>query len=104
MAVGAILVRATPDITMLNPPALLRRGTPGSGRVLSVRNSGTVLDQVDLVVILRLEVTVPDRAPYPAVATHVLRGRAAWDSIGPGTLLPVRVDPAYPHNVAVEPG
>lgn len=77
----------------LDTSDLLRDGIPGTATVLSTQDTGVAINNLNIVVRLTLQVTVPGRAPYEVTIRHVLGGRNAWGSIQPGMVLPVRVDP-----------
>ena len=88
----------------LDTTALLRDGIPGTGEVLFTQDSGTVINNVNLVVNLGLRVTVPGTPPYDVTIKHVQRGRQQWSAIQPGMVVPVRVDPRDPRKVAIGGG
>jgi len=99
---GIVLVFAARYVGSLDTSGLLRDGIPGTATVLSTQDTGVTINDLNLVVQLRLRVTVPGRAPYEVTIRHVLSGRSAWGSIQPGMVLPVRVDPTNPNHVAVD--
>ncbi|GAA1802370.1 hypothetical protein GCM10009682_25270 [Luedemannella flava] len=101
--VGLLLLGGARSVAKLDTSALLRDGMPGTAQVLSVRDTGTTIGDVNLVVQLHLRVTLPGRPPYRAAIRHVLQGRTAWSSLRPGMVVPVRVDRANPGTVAVAP-
>ncbi|GAA1741866.1 hypothetical protein [Luedemannella helvata] len=103
LVVGLVLVRTGRYVAGLDTSALLRDGSPGTARVLTVRDTGVVVNGVNLVVNLGLRVSVTGRPPYDVSVRHVLAGRSAWGSIQPGAIVPVRVDPADPTKVAIAP-
>lgn len=103
VCVGAGIAVAAFSVGRLDTSKLLRHGTPGTARVLSTRDTGVIVNNVNLVVELGLLVTVPGRPPYEARVRHVLRGRTQWGAIQPGMTVAVKVDPSDPAKVAVDP-
>lgn len=103
VSVGAGITVAAFYVGRLDTTKLLRDGTPGTARVLSTRDTGVIVNNVNLVVELGLLVTVAGRPPYEARVRHVLGGRTQWGAIQPGMTVAVRVDPSDPAKVAVDP-
>jgi hypothetical protein len=103
VCVGAGIMVTALYIGRLDNSKLLREGTPATAQVLSTRDTGVMVNNVNLVVELELLVTVPGRAPYEARARHVLQGRTQWGAIQPGMTVAVKVDPSDPATVAVDP-
>jgi hypothetical protein len=88
------------DRVMIKNERLAGAGKPAKARIVSLRNTGiTVNDdyrQVDFV----LEVQPEDGEAYE-VRTRGIVLYERIDSLEPGTLIPVLVDPADPMEVAV---
>jgi hypothetical protein len=71
---------------------------------MSVQDSGVTNNDVNMDVNLEKLVTVEGGPSYTAPAKAVLSGRTQWGSLHPGMVVPVRVDPKDPQNVAVDLG
>ncbi len=87
----------------LDTGTVLRDGVPGIAQVLSIRDTGTIVNSVNLVVELGLQVTIPGQPAYQVKVRHVQQGRTQWGSIQPGMTVAVKVDPHDLSNVAVDP-
>ncbi|HET6952744.1 MAG TPA: hypothetical protein VFI47_20350 [Acidimicrobiales bacterium] len=101
--VGVVFVLVARYLGGLDTTQQLRDGVPGSAQVLSTRDTGTIINGHSLVVELGLLVTVPGRPPYEAKVRHVAQGRTQWGAIQPGMLVGVKVDPADPARVVIDP-
>lgn len=66
----------------------------GNGRVIALRDSGRRMDD-EVIYDVDLEVTMPDRPPYPAVYSTVI-ALGALPHWQPGALFPFRADPNNP--------
>jgi hypothetical protein len=102
LLVGVVLYFSARYVGSLDTSDILRDGTPGTAEVLSTQDTGVTINNLNLVVRLKLRVTVPGRAPHEVSIRHVLSGRNMWAAIQPGMVLPIRVDPRNPNRVAVD--
>jgi len=75
-----------------------RHGRPEQAEVIEIAATGTKINDVRLVRV-RMRVRVDDGEPYEATAS-VLESVLA--GIGPGALIPVRIDPEDPSSVIIE--
>jgi hypothetical protein len=75
-------------------------GTPGTGRVVSVRQTGIMINNVPQMAI-QLQVRVGDQAPYDATVKMLLQPQSLA-ALQVGVELPVRVDPQDPKGVIIE--
>ena len=80
---------------------LVASGIPGTALVLSVRDTGVTLNNVNAVLEARLQVTIPGHAPYETTA-EVTLGRMNWGTLQPGMTVAVKVDPMNPERVAID--
>lgn len=69
----------------------------GNGRVLGLSDSGSRLDD-NVIYNVDMEITLPDREPYPTVYRTVI-ALSALPNWQPGALFPMRVSPDDPHSV-----
>ena len=103
LVLGIVFVLVARYMAGLDTSDILRGGVPGVAQVLSTRDTGTVVNNVNLVVELGLQVSLPGQAPYNVTVRHVQQGRTQWGSIQPGMVVAVKVDPHDPSKVAVDP-
>ncbi len=80
---------------------ILANGIAGTALVLSVRDTGITINNVNAVIEARLQVTIPGRPPYETTA-EVTLGRMSWGALQPGMTVAVRVDPANNARVAID--
>lgn len=71
---------------------VLARGLSGTAQVLSVRDTGMTIANVNAVFAARSTVTIPGHPSYEADARVVLP-RNMWGAVQPGAIVPVKVDP-----------
>jgi hypothetical protein len=82
----------------------IANGVPATAQILSVQDSGITVNGVNMVVNLRLRVTIEGAPPYEVDARTVLSGRTSWGALQPGMTVPVKVDPNDPGKVALDLG
>ena len=80
---------------------ILANGIAGTALVLSARDTGITINNVNAVIEARLQVTIPGRPPYETTA-EVTLGRMSWGALRPGMTVAVRVDPANNARVAID--
>jgi len=80
---------------------LVASGIPGTAIVLAVRDTGTTINNVNAVLDVRLQVTLPGHAPYET-QSEVTLGRMSWGALQPGMTVAVKVDPKDPRRVAID--
>lgn len=80
---------------------LVTNGIPGTAIVLAVSDTGTTINNVNAVLDVRLQVTLPGQAPYETQA-EVILGRMSWGALQPGMTVAVKVDPKNPMKVAID--
>ena len=80
--------------------AIISIGTPATGRVLRLIDTGTTIND-DPVVEFVLEVTPPDGKSYEA-HTKALISRLDIPAVQPGRVFPVKFDPQNPNRVALD--
>jgi hypothetical protein len=80
---------------------LVASGVPGTAVVLSVRDTGTTINNTTAVFDVGLEVTLPGQQPYQARAEAML-GRMSWGALQPGMTVAVKVDPNNAMRVAID--
>ncbi|MEO7454502.1 MAG: DUF3592 domain-containing protein [Fimbriimonadales bacterium] len=110
--IGIAFIVVSKYLKGLDPSEILRSGTPqgmeadasiaGTALVTSTRDTGVILNNVNLVVEVGLSVEVPGRAPYDAKARHVLQGRNQWGALQPGMTVPVLINPNDPSKVVID--
>ena len=71
----------------------------GRGVIASVARTGMQRDENPEVELV-LTVELPGREPYQATLRHVV-SRFVVHTLGPGTSVPVRVDPSNPSRLAI---
>jgi hypothetical protein len=95
VAVGGYMRKLRPDS--------IKGGIATTARVLSTRDTGVTINNVNMVLLARVLVDgVPNTMPYEA-DTRVTLGRTQWGAIQPGMVLPVVVDPDDHQRVAFDP-
>jgi hypothetical protein len=84
------------------PRKLLATGTLALAKVNEVRKTGSVVNDVNLVVEIRLTVE-PEGSPAYEATTKTLVPIYQPDLFARGEYVPVRFDPAKPERVAIDP-
>jgi hypothetical protein len=84
------------------PRKLLATGTLALAKVNEVRRTGSVINEVSLVVVLRLTVE-PEGSPAFQATTKTVVPIYQPDVYTPGEYVPVRFDPAKRGRVAIDP-
>lgn len=82
-------------------PASIRRGVPGTAEITSVRETGTEVDHVQVVVEATAAVSIAGFAPYEATMRMVLHPSQV-ESIEPGAVIPVLVEAERPSRVVLD--
>lgn len=82
---------------------LLTGGLSATGVVKEVRDTGTTINDVNAIFEVVMDVTVPGKPAYEA-KTQIMLNRTQWGSLQLGMVLNLKVDPADPSKVAVDPG
>jgi len=80
--------------------ALLESGTPGRARIVSMSETG-ILVQFNPEVVLDLSVRVGEQLPYDLQLTTAVTP-AVLEQLRAGADVSVRVDPSEPHRVAID--
>lgn len=78
---------------------LLRRGVDGSAKLMVVEQTGTQVNDQPML-RLRMMVEVPGRSPYSVLHKEVV-AQIRLAQLQPGIVLPVKVDPQDPRNMAI---
>ena len=86
----------------LDDSAVLASGIPGTGPVVSVRDTGVTVNNLNAVIKAHVLVSIPTRPAYEADMRVLLRGRASWGTIQPGMTIPVKVDPSDHTKVVLD--
>ena len=106
LIVGGVYLLVTKFLGGLDPANVVSSGgvppIPGTAQVLWTRDTGVVLNNVNLVVKLGLSVTAGGKQPYEAETRHVLEGRQQWAAIQPGMTVPVLVNATDPSKVVID--
>jgi hypothetical protein len=80
----------------------LTDGVAGTARVLSVSDTGVTINNVNAVLGVRADISVPGQAPYEG-EFRIAVGRTQWGAIQPGMTLPVLVERADPTKIVHDP-
>jgi len=99
---GGIFVLVGRWLRGLDTSDVLARGIPGTALITSVQDTGTTINTTGAVIRCGVTVTVPGRPAYPA-ELRVILGRTQWGILQPGMQVGVKVDPAKPERVALDP-
>ena len=79
-------------VESLKPDGSLDTPITGTALVTSVRDTGMLINNVNLVAEVGLQVTLPGVPPYDAMTRHVMAGRTQWGVLQPGMTVSVLVN------------
>ncbi len=101
LVVAVVLGVVRRYVNSLDPTELLATGTPGTALIVSVRDTGVTINELNAVFELELDVTVPPTPVYRAT-TRITVGRVSFGTVQPGMTVAVKVDPEDHTRVAVD--
>lgn len=99
---GVVFVLVARYMGRLDMGETLANGVPATARILSVQDTGVTINNLNMVVKVKLLVTVEGATAYEAETSAVLSGRTSWGALQPGMTVPVKVDPKDPNRVAID--
>jgi hypothetical protein len=112
VVVGFIFLAVGGFIKGLDPDTILKAGTkpgevpgeaiPATAQVASTRDTGVILNNVNLVIEVGLMVYAPGKPPYQVSTRHVMQGRNQWGALQPGMTVPVLINPNDPSKVVID--
>ena len=82
-------------------PPTVKNGVAGTGRVISVRDTGVTLAGNNAVMAACVEASAPGIAPYEA-ELRIALGRTQWGALQPGMVVPIQIDPVDHARVAYD--
>lgn len=102
MVMGAVFLLVARYLSGLDTSQTIANGVPATAEILSVQDTGVTINNLTMVVKLKLRVTVQGAPPYEAQTRVMLHGRTQWGALQPGMTVPVKVDPNDPQKVALD--
>lgn len=99
--VAVVFVLVGRYVRGLDPTELLATGVAGTALIISVRDTGVTVNELNAVFELELDVTLPGAPTYRAT-TKVTVGRVSFGTVQPGMVVAVKVDASDHSRVAVD--